>query len=184
MGKKAISPWLDFYATPNRRVIINPYRYAPGGGGGIAITGQSLGTLANSQNWYAGFRFTVGASNITVTHLGRWIVSGNSQNKALLLVPGAGGSPLAFVSLNRSGQPAAAYAYVAISSVVLTAGQSYLVASEETSGGDQWYSDDTTVVSDTDITVTDSIWSTGGAWTPNATGAFSYGPVNFLYTRP
>lgn len=55
MAKKAINPWLDFYATPNRRVIINPYRFPSGGGGDIANFDVDLSGASPANGWDGGY---------------------------------------------------------------------------------------------------------------------------------
>src|SRR5271157_5340242 len=61
---------------------------AGGGGGGAFIVGQTFGsttTGGNAANGLQGMVFTVGSSNLSVTALGRWVISGNSQMHTLTL---------------------------------------------------------------------------------------------------
>lgn len=55
MAKKAISPWLDFYATPNRRVIINSYLFPTGGGGDIANFDLDNAGASPGNGWDGGY---------------------------------------------------------------------------------------------------------------------------------
>lgn len=70
MAKKAISPWLDFYATPNRRVIINPYQFPPSG----SFTPLDL---PNLEAWYD-FSLLSGADGTEVPLITD--LSGNSHD--------------------------------------------------------------------------------------------------------
>jgi len=151
-----------------------------GGGGGPsnpAVTGQSLGTLRNDYTGSVGFRFLVN-TNITVTDLGRWVVSGNSGTHAVKIHgPGGSYSTLATGNVNTSGATAGAYAYQSITPLSLTSGLYYRIESDETSGGDQWYDTDTTISTTGDIT--DDGHSVNG--TGSGSGNDSYVPVNFKY---
>ena len=43
-------------------------------------------TLRNDYTGWAGLRFTVGPAPVTVTELGRWVLSGNSQDHTVKVV--------------------------------------------------------------------------------------------------
>lgn len=161
--------------------IDGPMVPSGGAASSAVITGQSLGTLRNNFSGIVGFKFTVGAANITVTDLGRWVPSGNSGSHTIYLTD-ASGTVLASVSVNTSGQPVA-YLYGSITPTVLTAAAAYCIISQETSSGDQFYDDDTTLTSTADITVTTSCYTTsvGGSISTSTGGLHSYGPSNFKY---
>jgi O-glycosyl hydrolase len=96
------------------------------------VLAQSLGTIRNDFTGWVGLQFTVGYTPITVTDLGRWIVSGNSGAHTLKLVTASSGAdvPGGSVSLNTSGQTAGAYAYATLSGgVTLSANTAYYVVS-------------------------------------------------------
>src|SRR5712691_2315366 len=72
------------------------------------------------------------------------------------------------------------FKYVSLGSpVTLQANTAYYLASQEASGGDQWY-DTGTVSSTTAATVNNSIFSFNG-WNSYSTANTSYVPVNFQY---
>ena len=131
-----------------------------------------------------GFQFTVGGTALTVTELGRWVVSGNSGNHVVKLFNADGTAvPNGSVTVTTAGKPAGQFTYAALGSpVTLAAGTTYAVMSQEVSGGDYWYD-----YGNTQITLTGDA---GGAWAvyaynnpPPLYGAVggsgrSYGPVN------
>lgn len=110
------------------------------------VTGQNLGTLRSDFTGCAGFLFTVGGSNITVTHVGWWVVSGNSATHTVYIL-NTGGSTLASGVITTSGSTPGGYVYVPITPLVLTASTQYGIMGSVTNGGDQWYNDDTTLAS-------------------------------------
>lgn len=149
------------------------------------VTGQTLGTLRSNFTGCAGFIFTAQQA-MTVTKLGRWVVSGNTGSHTLTLTDVTGTS-LGSCSLNTSGQTAGAYAYCTLgSSVSLSNTIQYLMFSQESSGGDQWYDDNTAITVTSAATVASSEFGTisGANCTAvggNATGLHSYVPPNLQY---
>ena len=146
----------------------------------IMVTGQTLGTSYNQFTGSLGFQF-VPTSNITITDLGRWVISGNS----LTHVVGIYNSScvlLGSVTVNCSGATPSQYLYGHLTSgVSLVAGQTYSIQTTELSGGDVFYLDSTTITTTGDVGTLSSIFS---PCTVHAAGAFSYGPVNAQYTKP
>ncbi len=94
-------------------------------------------------------------------------------------------SQLATVSVNMSGQPAG-FVYATLSSpVVLTGGTDYVLQSLESSGGDTWYDDDTTLTLSADFGACPGNTSVYLNCTQNTAGAgcHSYVPVSLLYAN-
>ncbi len=142
------------------------------------ITTQTLGTLRNNFSGLVGFRFAVNtSSNITVTDLGRWVVSGNSGSHFVGLYNMVGtGTLLTSATVVTSGA-AVGFAYAACTPVTLTAGSTYVVQSTETSGGDQWYDSNTVL---TPVSTIGSILSAQfSILSSNGAANNSYGPVSF-----
>jgi hypothetical protein len=83
-----------------------------------------------------GFKFTVGGSNITISELGRWKISGNSQTHTVYILDNAGS---VVVSASISGGSAGGFVYTTIADTTLSASTVYYCMSSETNGGDQWY---------------------------------------------
>lgn len=124
------------------------------------------GTTRNDYLSWVGIYFTVGARDILVTDLGRWILPGNSQAHDLVLfepdpaalrysdkgpqpqterVVGEILPPLHMpvrgtATLQTSGKPPNAFAFAQLDGgpVRLQAGASYVVGSFEYVGGDEW----------------------------------------------
>ena len=164
------------------------------GGGGPSgtpfISAQSLGTLRNNFTGCVGFTFTAAVSPVTVTALGRWVVSGNSGTHVVYLVRTSDDSIVASASVNTSGATPGAYKYASITPTALPAGSTgYILCSAETNAGDQWYDNDTTITTFSS-TVAASVDGGAGYTTvpPSAGNAFTngaspvtYGPVNLLF---
>jgi hypothetical protein len=70
------------------------------------------------------------------------------------------------------------YAVLAGGPITLQANTAYYVASQENSGGDQWY-DYGTVTTTTDASVTNSVYFFSGSWITLAGPNTSYVPPNF-----
>lgn len=108
---------------------------------GPYLTGHSMTTLRNNVAGWLGMEFTTGAAPMRVTQLGRWVVSGNTGTHAVRLVEADTGSLLGSVSIATAGAPAGQVKYTALSAPVLLSPQSrYYLLSQETAGGDMWFS--------------------------------------------
>lgn len=144
------------------------------------ISSSPVTSLRSDFSGCVGFRFTVGASNITVTDLGRWVVSGNSGSHTVKITD-ASGSILASVSVNTSGQPVG-FLYGSITPLVLTSGVTYTILSEEFNAGDQWYEvGAVTPAGDATIEGGSYQLSCSGAPALVYAGTESYVTVNFKY---
>lgn len=158
-------------------------------GGGVdppIITNQVINVLRSNIDASLGFRFTVGGANITVTALGRWIIAGNSQNHPVRLFDNTP-TQLGTVTVNPASVPGGGgYAYATLGTpVVLLAGTTYAVLSDEISGLDQ-FNDTDVVTANASITVNESAFRAGlaggaGLISAGAAGSRSYGPVNFRW---
>ena len=155
--------------------------YAGGGVGNPFILTQTLGTPLSNFDGALGFIFMVGGSNITVTHLGRWKIAGNSATHTVSIFDN-GNVLVVSASVDMTTGSAGTYVYTSITPTVLTSGLSYKILSCEVNGGDQWYNDATTVDSVASYaSMVSSCFqiSCSGSITPNAIGSFTYVPVNF-----
>lgn len=154
---------------------------APPSGSTAFITSSPVTSLRSDFTGCVGFRFTVGASNITITDLARWVVSGNSGTHTVKIVD-ASGTVLASVSINTSGQPVG-FCYGSITPLVLTAGVTYTILSSETASADQWYEVGSVTPIGSDATVIGGSYqlSCSGAPALVYAGTESYVTVNFKY---
>lgn len=150
-----------------------------------AITAQTLGTLRNDFNGYTGI-YVVPATDIRVTHLGRWKVAGNSSTSTIVYIKHHGsGNILGSVTLDLTTGSNGAYLYGELgNTILLRSGEGYDIVSRTNNGGDQWYDTDTTVTKSADITTVYSAYcvvSTDQCNIPVINRA--YGPVNFKYVN-
>lgn len=147
------------------------------GAGTAYVTGGTLGTPSNHYDGFIGMKFTVDATPLTVSHLGRRFVTGNTQTHIVKLV-NANGSAIsgASVSINMVGGVNGEFKYGALAEpVVLAASTTYYLVSEEFYGVDLWYGKSTSVTTTvaaalagsvtTEQSMGMSITSTGGTGT-------------------
>jgi hypothetical protein len=171
--------------------FVQPQFYRPRESGTVTgdpyITGySSLGSLRNDFGSWVGFQITVGASDMTVTHLGRWVVSGNSGSHDIAIFDGTNiaTDSIATANVNTSGQPSDDLTYTALGSPVnLTSGNTYYVMSLESNGGDQWYNYDGTIPTTTaDAVLDQSCYDSGGTIAFVISPGEAFGFPGFLYT--
>lgn len=143
---------------------------------------------ADALAW-AGQKITIGASAVTVTHLGRWVIPGSSgTTHTVKLVTAATGVDVSggSVSINTTGAPVSAFKYTALSSpITLTAGASYYLVSNEPGGTEHWL-DYTSTQSVTGVAsqagTVYNLSSTGGTWAVNAVPGYNYVGTDFQYS--
>jgi RHS repeat-associated protein len=105
------------------------------------ITSVTAGGVRNNFDGWVGFKFVTGDRPMSVTHLGRYVLSGNTASHTVKIVK-PDGSDLsgASVSVPTSGATAGQYTHAALSSpVTLAPNTAYFIISGESSGGDTWY---------------------------------------------
>jgi len=102
------------------------------------ITNYVPTTLRNDITGHVGLTFTTVAA-ITISELGRWVVSGNSQSHTISLVKWSDKSVVASAVVATAGATPGQFLYAACTPVTLLAATYYAIVSTETSGGDQWY---------------------------------------------
>jgi hypothetical protein len=146
------------------------------------VTAQTLGSpVRNDFSGQVGFQFTVGPSPITVTALGRWVISGNNQAHTLSIVRAADLAPMGSVSVPTSGATPGAYAYGTVTPFTLAASTSYYMMTTEVIGGDNWYGDTGSTMTTTGAAIINNSEYSSDSVTYNVGVAASYGPVNFKY---
>lgn len=164
------------YAASNRRSAPPQFE---------ALVSVTIGTPRTDFSGYVGFQFIVGAVNITVKQLGRYVLLGNSGSHAVS-IRDSGGTPITSTTVNTSGQTVGAPIYgTASSEVVLTAGSTYYVLSQETLGGDTW-GDQAAVTPSSDLQGHDfyaACFSASSSGVPSLGDAnMAFVPLNFKYT--
>ena len=149
------------------------------------VTAFSAGTVRNNYSGWVGLRVQVGGSALTVTELGRLMLTGNSGTHTVKLVRASDGQDVAggSVALAMSGGTVGQIKYAALTTpVVLSANTAYYLMTEETFGGDSWLDLNTTLTTTSVATVTNAAYGNGpGAWFPMAGTNQTYGPVSFKY---
>jgi hypothetical protein len=142
--------------------------------------------VRNDYTGFIGMQITTGTKYLSVSSLGRFVLSGNTQAHLVKIVDASTGLDVGSVTIDTSAATAGKFAYAALSSpATLVPGISYYIVSQETSGGDGWYDNNTTVTTTLDASVIGGVsgdlttlpenWSTG------TTANQEYGPVDFLY---
>lgn len=158
---------------------------SPGGASSTAyVTGQTLGTLRNDFTGCVGFAFTPNSA-ITITDLGRWVVSGNSQSHTVLIMDGSSPfSTIVSAAVNTSGAMAGAFLFASVTPTVLTSGHGYWIGTVETNAGDQFYNNDTTITVTGAATEGVSAFHSGtcpASFGSSTASPHAFGPVNFKY---
>lgn len=168
--------------------MIIPFSFlaGPAAAAGTAfVTNQVLGTLRSDFTGEVGMGFTVGASPITISQLGRWVVSGNSATHTVTLYSGVIGGPatsLGAVSIATSGA-LVGFKYGTLGTPqTLTALTRYFILCGETNGGDQWYNDDTVLTTTAAAVCNGSVYLNSGLLTDSTLVLnHAFVPVTFKY---
>jgi hypothetical protein len=152
--------------------------------GATFVTPTALGHTRNDVTGWAGMSVTVGPVPLVVTALGRMIAPGNNGTHSLKIVDASTGLdvPQAATSINAATGTAGTFLYGPFTNrITLNANATYYILSQETQGGDSWYSDDTTVVTSADGTLVAAVLG-GPPYTPASNTANQpYGPLDFVY---
>ncbi len=148
------------------------------------ITAQTVSSpIRNSFSGWIGMQFKVGSAALTIDSLGRYCVAGNSANHVLKLVAAGSSADVAggSVSVSMVGCTPGQYVYGALSTPLsLTAGATYLLMTQEVSGGDSWY-DFGPVTGASVASILGCTYGSGSSYTSVGMANAAYGPVNFLY---
>jgi hypothetical protein len=118
--------------------------------------------------------------------LGRYVISGNSGTHTMKLVDASNDSdvPNGSVSVALSGAKAGKFKYgVLANSITLSANASYYIVSQESSGGDEW-ADETTTVTTAGAASCDGAILNSGSWSFRPPANTTFVPVDFIYGPP
>jgi hypothetical protein len=144
-----------------------------------------LRAAPNDYSGWVGMQILVGANPLTVSELGRIVVSGNIGSHTVKLVRASDGLDVAGgeIAIATAGGTPGEFKFAALASpVTLNANTTYFVLSQETFGGDIWYDNNTSVVTTAVATDNAAVWGTGlGDWHPIPLANKSYVPVSFKY---
>ncbi len=148
----------------------------------VNFTASSGPALRNNFTGFVGMQFTVGSNSLSVSSVGRICVAGNSATHTVELVNAQGGTNVASASVNMANCVAGQFVYASLtSSATIEAGASYYLVSQEQAGGDFWY-DSGPISPLADVSVTNSIYSSGSGWVPDNGPNTAYVPPSMEYT--
>jgi hypothetical protein len=138
-------------------------------------------SLRNNFSGFVGMKLTVGPGPVPASMLGRVCIAGNSQSHTVELVKAGTGSVIGSATVSMAGCTPGQFVFAPISPgpVILSANTAYYLASQEASGGDQWY-DSGTLTTTAVGTVNNSVYSADGiTWIASNGANTSYVPPNF-----
>ncbi len=149
------------------------------------VTGAVMGPIRNDFSGWVGMQIVVGASPITVSQLGRIVTPGNTATHTIKLVMASDGTDLTggTTTVATAGGASGQFRYGMLpGSIVLAAGATYFLVTQETSGGDAWYDYNCAMTTTTAAADTAAVWGRGvGDWHSIGGGGQSYVPVDFKY---
>ncbi len=149
------------------------------------VTPIAFGAVRNDYSGWVGMTILTGSSGLTITDLGRFVLSGNSASHVVKLVNADTGLdvPGGMVTISTSGAPRGSFVYTSLGTpITLNANAVYYVMSQETSGGDSWYDYNNTLVQTTSVaTVTSAVYGDGSSYVIAGLPRQTYGPVDFRY---
>jgi uncharacterized protein DUF4082 len=171
--------------TPSTTTTSSTTTTTVAGGTTSFVTSFTPTNLRRDFSGWVGTRFTVGATDLLVSSLGRWVVAGNTGTHVVKVVDAATGTDLASVPVSTAGATPGTFRYASLAGpITLRANTSYYLVSQETSGGDSWYDYDTRLVTTAaaaDTGVVYSFATSPTSWAPGGSPGNGYGPVSFLY---
>jgi parallel beta-helix repeat protein len=153
------------------------------------VTSYSPGSQVNGgvSNAWVGMRLRVGGAPITVTHLGRWKHSNNTQTHTLKIVNASTGQDLsaAAVQISMSGKTNGQFAYAALpAAVTLNANTEYLIVSSEhtpLNNGDFFYDYNGSMATTSAGQALSAVYWGGSSWVRLGSTNANIGPVSFQY---
>lgn len=145
------------------------------------IASKTLGTLRNFTAWL-GMGFVVAGKNLQVVKVGRAFAPGNSGVHRLYLIDAATKQEIAAVDVSVAGGTPGEFVYADVMpSVILNAGASYYLLSDEVDTGDQFYDADTRVTTTAAVSREFAVYGGNGNYTEAPVDNFAYGPVDLIY---
>jgi len=161
---------------------------------GAFVIGVSTGANRPGEDGFFGMKIQIGAVQLKIQTLGRYVDPQFTGPHEVVLIDGATELELghALVDLN-SPKDDLGFRYaplvpadVNVQEVTLEADATYYIVSQEFTLGDEFYDQDTTVVTRTEAQVISAIYSNSpssppGSWQPVGGAGQTYGPVSFQY---
>ena len=177
-----LNQWTE---SPGNGYVPNGLMYYPVASSFVGT--PAVGTLTrNNFGGWLGMKITVGATPLTLRELGRWVIAGNTGIHIVKIVDAATSAdvPGGAVSVATAGTPAGMRYAALPAPVTLAANKSYLIVSQETSGGDSWYEAGAVQTYNSSIaTINNAIYSSSPTTYADAYSANQcYVPVGFKYS--
>jgi hypothetical protein len=151
------------------------------------VTFKTLGTVRNDFTGVVGMLIQVAGTPLAIVGLGRVLVPGNSGAHVVKVVDAATNAdvPGATVTVDTAAPLVTSNDFVygiLPAPIVLAANAGYYVVTHETAGGDQWFNNDTTVVTAAVASVTSAVFSDEvSPFVRDLAPGHSYGPVDILF---
>ncbi len=143
------------------------------------VTTQQPSALRNNYTGSVGFKFTT-TQAFTVTSLGRFCITGNSQAHLVQLINSSNNSVQATTNVLTSNCTNS-YTYSPITPLLLQPNTSYYLVSSEVNNGDQFY--DTELVTLTNVATNNGpVYWNGSNWFFTGATGYSYVPLSLTYT--
>jgi len=149
------------------------------------VTSQTLMMPRNDYAGFAGMAITVGSKSLKVQTLQRYCIPGSTRNHTIEIIDAQNNTqlPNGVAAVSLTGKPEGFEIATLTHAVILSAGQTYYIVSQEEAGGDQFYDNDTAVVVQPDATVISPVYQDdAGQWVLLGAQDHSYGPVNFTFS--
>ena len=150
---------------------------------GQFVTGATLLEPRNNFTGWVGYHIVVGPKPLMVSSLGRIMLAGNSGTHIVKFVDSTTNAdvPGGSVTVSMTGGTPGAFQFVNLASpVLLAANGQYNVVTQETTGGDFWYDNSSTIQTTTDAVANYPVYF-DNAWHSSGVANHAYGPVNFIY---
>ena len=172
--------------TKNGELSVNPSAEVSATPGQALVAATTFGTIRNDFTGFVGMVIRVGPAPFTILGVGRVFVPGNAGTHIVKVADGATGVdvPGATATIDlAAGGVANEFVYgILPAPITLTPNTEFLVLSQETLGGDQFFDLDTTVLTSPIASVVSAVF--GDGVTPFVRGGgpgHSYGPVDVLF---
>lgn len=133
----------------------------------------------NDFGSYVGLKLTVGSNPLFITHLGRWIVSGNTASHIVSL-RNTSNTEIASATIDTTQFSAGDYGFLKITETSLSASTSYYLFTQEVASGDVWYDTESYSITG-DFSAIQTAFINGGSPFDTGISGGSYGPVNMRY---
>lgn len=155
-----------------------PFASAPASTDTAFVTTTPAGDTRTDDIPFVGYRITVGSMPLTITALGRYVISGNDQSHEIKIVDGSN-TTIVTATINCSGL-SVGWNYVSITPTTLSASTIYYVFTQENTT-DSWFNA-RAISYNSVVTALYSAYYYGGSLYYDTNG-WGYGFPNFKYYR-